>query len=119
MAKPKVQQSKVESLGCCSLLESPITTSEASELAKAFHALADPVRLQLLSLIADRDEGEVCACALVEPVGKSQPTVSHHLKVLYDAGLVDREKRGTWVWYWVVPERVETLRTALAPRLLV
>ena len=114
MAKTKPQV-----LGCASLLESPISATEASELAKAFHALADPVRLQLLSLIAGRDAGEVCACALVEPVGKSQPTVSHHLKVLYDAGLVDREKRGIWVWYWIVPERVESLRAALAPGALI
>jgi ArsR family transcriptional regulator len=110
MVKPALDPSD-----CCSLLATPITAGEAAELAKAFQALADPVRLQLLSLIAGQDEGEVCACALVEPVGKSQPTVSHHLKVLYDAGLVDREKRGTWVWYWVVPDRLEALRAALAP----
>jgi ArsR family transcriptional regulator len=67
----------------------------------------------LLSLIADAGDGEVCACELVEPLGKSQPTVSHHLKVLYEAGLVDREKRGPWVWYRVVPERVAALRDAL------
>jgi ArsR family transcriptional regulator len=57
----------------------------------------------------------VCACALVGPMGKSQPTVSHHLRILHEAGLVDRERRGTWVWYWVVPARLETLRAALAP----
>jgi ArsR family transcriptional regulator len=112
-------KTKLQAPGCYSLLGSPIRATEASELAKAFHALADPVRLQLLSLIAVRDAGEVCACALVEPVGKSQPTVSHHLKVLYGAGLVDREKRGTWVWYWIVPERVESLRAALAPGALI
>ena len=76
--------------------------------------MADPARLRLLSLIAAHTGGEVCACELVEPLGKSQPTVSHHLKVLYEAGLVDREKRGTWVWYWVVPGRLEALQDVLA-----
>jgi ArsR family transcriptional regulator len=115
MATPKVETTAFESAACCSLLEAPISADDAAGLARAFQALADPVRLQLLSLIAGQEEGEVCACALVEPVAKSQPTVSHHLKVLFDAGLVDREKRGTWVWYWVVPERLEALRAALAP----
>ncbi|MDQ3973381.1 MAG: metalloregulator ArsR/SmtB family transcription factor [Actinomycetota bacterium] len=100
---------------CCSLLDSPIDATTAAELAAGFHALADPVRLRLLSLIADRPEGEVCACELVQPVGRSQPTVSHHLKVLHEAGLVQREKRGTWVWYRVAPERLDALRAALAP----
>ena len=76
-------------------------------------AVADPARLRLLSLIAAQPGGQ-CACDLVEPLGKSQPTVSHHLKVLYEAGLVDREKRGTWVWYRVVPDRLAALRAALA-----
>jgi len=99
---------------CCSpLLEAPLGESDAEELAHAFHALADPARLRLLSLIAAQPE--VCACELVEPLGKSQPTVSHHLKVLYEAGLVDRDKRGSWIWYRVVPDRLDALRAALAP----
>ena len=77
-------------------------------------ALADPARLRLLSLIASQEAGEVCACDLVEPLGRSQPTVSHHLKVLFEAGLVSKDKRGTWVWYRVVPAQLERLRTALA-----
>ena len=92
-----------------------LTWLDGAELARGFQALADPARLRLLSLIATQPEGEVCACELVEPLGKSQPTVSHHLKVLYEAGLVDREKHGKWVWYWVVPERLATLRQFLAP----
>jgi ArsR family transcriptional regulator len=100
---------------CCpSILAAPLDESDAAELARGFAALADPARLRLFSLIAAQPEGEVCACALVEPLGRSQPTVSHHLRVLYEAGLVDREKRGTWVWYRPVPGRVEALRTALA-----
>lgn len=100
---------------CCpSILAAPLDEHEAAELAQGFAALADPARLRLFSLIAAQPEGEVCACALVEPLGRSQPTVSHHLRILYEAGLVDREKRGTWVWYWVRPERLEALRASLA-----
>lgn len=99
---------------CCPVdLSAPLGEPEARELARAFAALADPARLRLFSLIAAQPEGEVCACALVEPLGRSQPTVSHHLKVLYEAGLVGRERRGTWIWYRVVPGRMEALRAAL------
>ena len=101
--------------GCCApLRREPIDGDSAVVLAEAFKALADPVRLQLLNLIATADGGEACACDLVEPVGKSQPTVSHHLKVLREAGLVESEKRGTWVWYSVVPSRLEDLRRVLS-----
>ena len=100
---------------CCEpVLASVLAEDDAEELAAAFKVLADPVRLRILSLIAAQSGGEVCACELVEPLGRSQPTVSHHLKVLHDAGLVDREKRGSWVWYRVVPERLAGLRDALA-----
>lgn len=98
---------------CASVLEAPLAPEHATSLAAMFAALADPARLRLLSLIAAQPGGQ-CACDLVEPLGKSQPTVSHHLKVLYEAGLVDREKRGTWVWYRVVPERLASLRAALS-----
>ena len=97
------------------MLVEPIDEPAAADLAKGFHALADPARLRLLSLIAAQPSGEVCACELVEPLGRSQPTVSHHLKVLYEAGLVDRERRSSWIWYRVVPDRLEALRTALTP----
>jgi ArsR family transcriptional regulator, arsenate/arsenite/antimonite-responsive transcriptional repressor len=98
---------------CCpSVLDAPLKERDAQQLASTFAALSDPVRLRVLSLIAA--EGEICACDLVEPVGKSQPTVSHHLKVLYEAGLVDRDRRGTWMWYRVVPERLEQLRNVLS-----
>jgi ArsR family transcriptional regulator len=100
---------------CCpSLADARLGEVEAVERARAFAALADPARLRLLSLLAS--EGETCACDLVEPLGRSQPTVSHHLKVLREAGLVEGEKRGTWVWYRVVPERLAELRDLLAPR---
>ncbi len=92
----------------------PLSEPDAAALAQAFAALADPARLRLLSMIAGQPGGEVCACALAGPLGRSQPTVSHHLKVLFNAGLVDKDKRGTWVWYRVVPERLTALQRSLA-----
>jgi ArsR family transcriptional regulator len=97
---------------CASVFTAPLDAEEAEDLARAFAALADPVRVRLLSLVADA--GERCACDLVDPLGKSQPTVSHHTKILSDAGLITGEKRGRWVWWRVVPERVAQLRAALA-----
>lgn len=100
---------------CCGTAgDVPLDEASAEALATAFAALADPARLRLLSLIGSAESGEVCGCDLVEPIGRSQPTVSHHLKVLFEAGLVAREKRGVWVWYRVVPGRFEELRAALA-----
>lgn len=97
---------------CAPLLDEPIAQEEATMLAGWFGVLADPTRLRLLSLIAAR--GEACAaCDLVEPLGVSQPTVSHHLKVLRSAGLVESEKSGRWVYYRPVPERLEILSRAL------
>jgi ArsR family transcriptional regulator len=92
----------------------PLGEADARALASAFAALADPVRLRVFSLVASAAGGEVCACDLVAPAGRSQPTVSHHLKVLREAGLVTADRRGTWVWYRVVPERLEELRAVLA-----
>jgi len=100
---------------CCTpLSSSPLPVEAASQLAKAFAALGDPVRLRLLSLLMTADDGAVCACDLVEPVGKSQPTVSHHLKVLREAGLVSADRKGANIWYSVVPEQVASLRAVLA-----
>jgi ArsR family transcriptional regulator len=98
---------------CAPVLSAPLREDEADELAAAFKILADPVRLRLLSLIANAPDGEVCACELVTPLGRSQPTISHHLSVLADAGLVQRDKRGRWAWYRAVPERLTILRNAL------
>jgi ArsR family transcriptional regulator len=96
---------------CCPTVLAPLSAGEASELAHGFAALADPVRLRLLSMVASAEE--VCSCDLQEPLGKSQPTVSHHTKALVDAGLIVGEKRGRWVWWRVVPERLDALRAAL------
>src|SRR3954467_10270320 len=95
---------------CCPpLLGKAVSKSEASALADAFKVLSDPARVQLLSLIAAHPGGECCVCDLIEPLGVGQPTVSHHLKVLHQAGLLSREKRGTWVFYKVEPERLGAL----------
>ena len=100
---------------CCAPLDGrTLGSGDAAVLAEAFKALGDPVRLRLLSMLATADAGEVCACDLVEPTGKSQPTVSHHLKVLRDAGLVTATKRGVNIWYAVVPAQLDALRGALA-----
>ena len=97
---------------CCpSVLAAPLDEADAAALAQAFAALADPVRLRLLSLIAAADE--VCSCELTGPLGKSQPTVSHHTKALAMAGLITGEKRGRWVWWRIVPERIAALRAGL------
>jgi len=102
---------------CCAPLAAEVLgADDALTLSRQFAALADPVRLRLVSLLATAADGAVCACDLVEPVGKSQPTVSHHLKVLAEAGLVTSERRGRNVWYAVVPTALEAVRLALAPR---
>lgn len=104
---------------CCEpVLDAPLSEDEAVELAAAFKVLADPARLRLLSLIASAAGAEACACDLVTPLGRSQPTVSHHLSVLHGAGLVTREQRGRWAWYRVVPERFAVLRDALSTTLV-
>lgn len=90
-------------------LSEPLTSAGAQQLAAMFKAVSDPVRLRLLSLIASHAGGEVCVCDLTEAFDLTQPTVSHHLKVLRSAGLIDRQRRGTWVYYWVVPEVFEQL----------
>lgn len=100
---------------CCpTVLASPLSEAQSLDLARDFALLSDPTRLRLLSLLASAPAGEVCVCELVEPLARSQPTVSHHVKLLAEAGLVVGEKRGRWVWYRIVPERVAELRRALS-----
>jgi ArsR family transcriptional regulator len=103
----------IDDVECCSVLEAPIDELQAAKVAHGFAALADPVRLRLFSLIAAA--GSVCSCDLIKPIGKSQPTVSHHTKVLSEAGLITGEKIGRWVHWSVVPERIAEIRAALAP----
>ena len=112
MASRKIAM--LDPIACCAPVRTDVLDEDqAALLAHSFAALADPIRLRLLSSIAASGADEVCACDLVEPSGRSQPTVSHHMKILVDAGLVAREKRGLWVWYRLVPSRLDALRSVL------
>ena len=105
-----------DSGACCSpLVREPLTEADAQDLAPVFKALADPIRLRLFSLIASFEGGQACVCDLTGPFDVSQPTISHHLRVLREAGLVDSERRGTWVYYWVLPAALTRLSALLAP----
>jgi ArsR family transcriptional regulator len=95
---------------CCpSGLSEPLNRAAAEALAQLLKAVADPARLQLLALLRCSDQGQACVCDLIGPLGLSQPTVSHHLKVLTDAGLISREQRGIWAWFTLVPARIAEL----------
>src|SRR4051794_19572050 len=100
MSKSLLSLTPVETVACCSpLLAEPLSTDQAERMAPLLKALADPVRLRLLSLVAAHADGEACVCDLNDAFDLSQPTISHHLKVLHEVGLLDRSKRGTWVYY--------------------
>jgi ArsR family transcriptional regulator, arsenate/arsenite/antimonite-responsive transcriptional repressor len=98
---------------CPPLLAGPLPADDAVSLARALKVLAEPARLRLLSLIQAQPGGEACVCHLTEPLGLSQPTVSHHLKVLLEAGLVEREQRGSWAYFRVLPSQLQALRELL------
>lgn len=98
---------------CAPMVREPLGASDAAELSRMFKALSDPIRLRLLSLIASHEGGEACVCDLTGPFDVSQPTISHHLKVLREAGLVGSERRGTWVYYWVLPDALGRLSALL------
>ena len=100
---------------CCTpLLREPITASQAADLARLLKALADPIRLQLVSMVAAHENSEACVCELTEPLGLSQPTISHHLKILVDAGIFTRDKRSIWNYYALVPSALDALAAILA-----
>ncbi len=108
------QELPVLEASCCPPLTSEALTEESAvELAKGFKALGEPVRLRLLSLIASRKGGEVCVCELTGAFTLAGPTISHHLRVLREAGLIDCERRGTWVYYWIVPAKLSALSQLL------
>ena len=111
----KRQIAEIDERCCPPLLDSALGEQEAEGLASAFGVLADPARLRLLSLLASFPSGEACVCVLTEPLGLSQPTVSHHLKVLHQAGLLSREQRGVWAYYRIRAERLQPLAEALLP----
>jgi ArsR family transcriptional regulator len=99
---------------CCTPLSAaPLERQQAEELAALLKAVADPTRLQLLSLVGAAGDGEACVCDLTEPLGLTQPTISHHLKVLVDAGLLTRDRRGSWAYYPLIRDRFNEIRTLL------
>lgn len=98
---------------CCSTSAAPLDREEATRVASGFRALADPARVQLLQLVSSTDAAESCVCDLTVALGLSQGTVSHHLKILVEAGLLERERRGTWAWYRLVPESLTALAGTL------
>ena len=102
------------SAACCPLLREPLSASQAADLAHILKALADPARLRLVSMVAAQEGGEACVCDLTDPLGLTQPTVSHHLKVLVDAGIFTRQKRGKWAYYALVPSALEALSAVLS-----
>ncbi|MFD1378061.1 ArsR/SmtB family transcription factor [Micrococcus antarcticus] len=103
---------------CCapSQGEAILKAEEAEALALRFKALSDPNRLRILSIVSTSEAAETCVCDLPEPLGLKQPTVSHHLKILVEAGILHREKRGVWAYYSVVPGALESLGSSLAPK---
>jgi len=100
---------------CAPLTREPLGRAEAEDLARTMKALADPARLRLLSIVAASGGAEACVCDLIEPIGLAQPTVSHHLKVLTDAGFLTRTKRGTWAYYALVPGALDRVAGVLRP----
>jgi ArsR family transcriptional regulator len=113
---PLVTPAGAEGACCAPLVREPLGEAEAAELAPLFKAIADPVRLRLLSLIACHEGGEACVCDLTAAFDLTAPTISHHLKVLKQAALIDSERRGTWVYYWLNPGVLERLSAILGPR---
>jgi ArsR family transcriptional regulator len=105
-----------ETVACCApLSREPLSQGQAEQIAPLLKALADPVRLRLLSIVASHEGGEACVCDLTDCFELSQPTISHHLKVLHEAGLLDREKRGTWVYYRVRSAALTDLAALITP----
>src|SRR5690348_608623 len=114
---PAVQERPVLPLAeacCMPLLREPITAGQAADLARKLKALADPTRLRLVSMVAAHAGGEACVCDLTEPLSLSQPTISHHLKILVEAGIFTRDKRGVWAYYALVPSAMEALSEVLS-----
>ena len=114
MSKSLIELTPVETVACCSpLMREPISEQQATSVSPLLKALADPVRLRLMSLVASHADQEACVCDLNEAFDLSQPTISHHMKVLHEAGLVDRDKRGVWVYYRARTEALATLGTLI------
>jgi len=114
MATRTIDVVTADSACCDPSTGSPLSRADADALAHLLKAVSDPTRLQLLSIIRSSPDGEACVCDLTEPVGLSQPTISHHLKVLTDAGILDREQRGTWAWFRINQPRLSQIAQSLS-----
>jgi len=115
MSKSLIELTPVQTVACCSpLVREPLTSQQAEAISPLIKALADPVRLRLLSLVASHDGGEACVCDLNDAFDLSQPTISHHLRILHEAGLLDRSKRGVWVYYAVRRDALTAVSALLA-----
>ena len=115
MSKSLIVLDPVGTAACCPpLTAQPLSQAQADQIAPLLKALADPVRLRLMSLVASHPGGEACVCDLNDAFHLSQPTISHHLKVLHDAGLLDRDKRGVWVYYRVRTEALASVGALIA-----
>jgi len=115
MTSPRPGNPALAAAACCSpVTGGALTPEEAQQLAQVLKAIADPTRLRLMSLIGAHENGEACVCDLTEPLGVSQPTVSHHLKVLLDTGILGREQRGRWAYYRIVPDALTALAAIIA-----
>jgi ArsR family transcriptional regulator, arsenate/arsenite/antimonite-responsive transcriptional repressor len=114
-APTAIKNSRGPSAEACGtpLIRQPITSGQAISLARTFKALADPTRLRLVSMVAAHEGGEACVCDLTEPLGLTQPTISHHLKILVEAGILTRDKRGVWAYYALVPAALDALSAVL------
>ncbi|MBO0832724.1 MAG: helix-turn-helix transcriptional regulator [Actinobacteria bacterium] len=112
-AQPRTELPLLADQCCAPLLRAPLSASDAASLARILKALADPTRLQLVSMVAAHDGGEACVCDLTDPLGLTQPTISHHLKILVDASILSRQKRGKWAYYALVPGAMDALRAVL------
>jgi ArsR family transcriptional regulator len=115
MSKQLVLRAEADSECCTPLVAEPMTAAEAEEMSVLLKAIADPVRLRLVSLIASHQGGEACVCELTGAFELTPPTISHHLKILREAGLIDSERRGTWVYYWINPGVLARLSALLSP----
>lgn len=111
-----IMEDPVAEACCAPVTQEAISLEDAQKFAQLLKAVADPTRLRLLSLVAAQESQEACVCDLTEPVGLGQPTVSHHLKILVDAGILHREKRGVWAYYSIVPGALERAAAVISPR---
>lgn len=112
--QPRRELSLLADECCTPLVREPLSADQAADLARILKALADPTRLRLVSMVAAHDGGEACVCDLIDPLGLTQPTISHHLKILVDAGIFTRDQRGKWAYYALVPRALDALSAVLS-----